>query len=127
MSNSNLVLALSLVALAGCASSTPAVPPGFHYAAYPPPMKLIEGPSAPPPANDISEADRIAWLDSHRPRSEPERIIIRESSPDRYEHYDDGGDWGWAIPLTLSLGYRSGGGCGGGWGWGLGWNSGWWW
>jgi hypothetical protein len=124
MTHTKAATVLTLLTLAAC-SSTPSVPPGFHYASYPPPMKLIEGPSVPPPANDIPESERIAWLDSHRPRSEPTRIVVREHEPQRH---DDGADWGWAIPLTLSLGYWSGHGHDDhGWGWGVGWNSGWWW
>lgn len=132
MSAVRLAAALTILALAGCKSSVQEVPPGFTYADRPQPMRLIEGPSVPPPANDISEQERLAWLDSYRPRSEPERVervVVRDRRPARQERCADRDwGWGWALPLTLSLGYWSGHGHDDhGWGWGVNWNSGWWW
>lgn len=127
--STRLAPAAVLLALAACTSSSNEVPPGFSYAERPAPMKLIEGPSVPPPANDIPESDRLAWLDSYRPRSEPERVIVRDRGAARHErHHDDDWNWLWALPLTFSLGYWSGHGHDDhGWGWGVSWNNGWRW
>ena len=125
---------LALTALAACGSQAMVVPSGYRYADAPPPMGLIEGPSVAPPANDIPESQRRAWLDAQRPRVEPvhvEREIVVDRRPvryerdyDRYDRYDRRD--GWYLPLSLSLGYWGGSRRRHG-GWGLGWNSGWCW
>ena len=128
MTNLRWLGPLALLALAACGSSGVTVPPGFHYAEFPPPMALIEGPSIPPPAHDITEAQRRAWFDAQRPRIEHvrvERTEYVERRPRHYERdYDRYGGWsGWYLPVTFSLGYW--GGNNHGWGWGASWNSGW--
>lgn len=110
-------------ALAACSSPSRETPVYFGWTGDPAPTKLIEGPVVRPPANDISEEQRLAWFDAQRPRIETvesERIVWRDREPVRYER-DSAPCWLWAIPLSLSFGYSSGGHHGGGWGWGANW------
>ena len=121
---------VALVTAAACTTTETVAPPGERSADRPPSMALIEGHGVAPPANDIPESQRRAWLDAQRPPVEDvrvEREVIVERRPVRYERdYDRDDRWeGWYLPVSLSLGYWGGSHGHRGWSWGLGWNSGW--
>ena len=127
-----IAIVLTVLALAaGCAAPVMVPAPGTGYYGDSAGMALIEGPSVPPPANDIPESQRRAWFDAQRPNVEPvqvERVIVREREPARRVYvrdYDRCNDW--YLPLSLSLGWWGSHHRGHGWGWGLGWNNGWCW
>jgi hypothetical protein len=135
--------ALLTLALGAAACSSPDVaPPSQVFFPTKKPMSLIEGPSVPPPANDIPESQRVAWFDAHRPPKPPppphvERVYVSEPVYHAHDHHgwDD-----WYLPISLSLGYWSGWGGhhghddhhdhghdhGGSWAWGVTYNSQWW-
>ncbi len=126
-----LLLVAAALGAASCASTREGPPPGEGYSATKP-MDLIEGPGVAPPANDIPESRRIAWLEAQRPRVAPapqpttrvERVYVREPARyvDEYRRWDD-----WYVPISLSLGWWGGGRRGRGWGWGIGIHDRWWW
>jgi hypothetical protein len=136
MRAATLICVVSIALLAGCKSSAPTALPGETFGEARAPMAILEGPTVAPPANDIPESQRRAWLDAQHPRAqrvrEPvrvERVIVREREPERHSHYDD--RWAWAVPITFGLGYWAGHGHDhhSGWGWGVnwGWRGGYWW
>ena len=105
------MLATLVSGLTGCASTTSAMPPGMRYASAGP-MKLIEGPSVAPPANDIPESKRREWIDAQRPKvvvvREPvrvERVVVRDVRAAAWE-YDN--RWAWSLPIAFGLGYWGG-------------------
>jgi hypothetical protein len=121
-----LILVLA-AALPACASASPG-PRGFADPSAGRTMtRLIETPAG-RPANDISEEERRAWFDAQRPQAEPvdaDRFVRRDCGPPECgEHCDRHcvPSWLWAIPLSLSFGYSSGGHHDhGGWGVGTTW------
>jgi len=130
MKTTTPVLLVLASALAACASKSNDAPVYLGWTGDRPPTTLIEGPIVRPPANDISETQRREWFDAQRPQVEPietERIVWRECEPYRVERRSEP-SWLWAIPLSLSFGYASGGHGNNGWGVGAtwGWN-GWGW
>lgn len=128
-----ILLVLAFLPLAACASRETVPAPGTGYAETGAMTQLLDGPRVAPPANDIPESQRVAWLESHRPKAEPvpvERVVVREREPIWYERprYAERDDW--YLPLTLSFGWwggRWGRHHGRGWGWGLGWHDRWGW
>jgi len=120
MKTTTPVLLVLAAALAACSSASRNVPAYLGWSGpVRPAVPLIEGPVVPPPANDISETQRREWFDAQRPAVEPiasERIEWRD--PPRCDR-NDCPSWLWAIPLSLSFGYSSGGHCNNG-GWGVG-------
>jgi hypothetical protein len=131
MTKSAFLLALA-APLAACASPARTASPGSAWHEGPPPMTLVEGPSAPSPANDIPEARRLEWHEAHRPRVVyvperhvvVERVVVRESEPVYVRSYEPC----WDVPVALSFGFW--GGRWGrhhrrGWGWGVSSHRGW--
>jgi hypothetical protein len=84
----------------------------------PPTFRLVETVGVPPPVNDISEAQRREWIqanqtqDTYRPSNE---VLEYEPSCDSHCH---GGFFG--LPISIGLGWSSGGCHGGGFGIGVG-------
>ena len=132
MTRGALVLLLSAASCAASGVDESAQEPEFPE---PPPLtRLIESPRVAPPANDIPESKRIAWLESHRPKAHEVRVVVRERVVDRdaepvrwergYARCRD--DCDWALPLAIGLGFW-----GGhwrhhhGWSWSIGWRHGW--
>jgi hypothetical protein len=120
------LLVAFVAALAACKSKPSNAPADIGWTGNRPPEKLIEGPVVRPPANDISETQRLEWFDAQRPRYETvetERVTWRDMEPYHVERHSDP-CWLWAIPLSLSFGYASGGHGHSGWGVGAtwGWN-----
>lgn len=109
--------ALVLAALAPAACAVQNSPP-VMYRPAPSPMRLVETPTVPPPAHDISEADRMAWLDAHRPQAS---YVPSQDAPVEEDYsscHDCGHGWGIGLPISIGLGYSSG--CHGGGGFGVG-------
>ena len=104
------------LAPAACASARNEPIPVYGSAPLPPTFRLVETPAVPPPANDISEAQRREWLaanqtqETYRPSNE-----VLEYEPPCGSHCH-GGFFG--LPISIGLGYY-GGDCGGG-GFGIG-------
>ena len=125
MKTTTPVLLVLAAALAACASKPKMAPGQADWAANRPLTTLIEGPVVRPPANDISETQRREWFDAQRPRVEEvpsQPVAWRDWEP--YHVVPESDPWWlWAIPLSLSFGYSSGGhhhddswGVGGTWG-----------
>jgi hypothetical protein len=77
----------------------------------------------PRPANDLSETDRARWFEEQRPVIEAfddRRIVYVESEPMPCYDRPTLLDWLWALPISLSFGYWSGGGHHDHDGWGVG-------
>lgn len=119
MSDKLAVLVLA-AALGACAS--PASVPFPATESAPSSMAIIETRAGPRPAADIPESERIAWYEANRPRPQTpprvEQVVVVEERPVWRDRYHDP-HWGWWLPFSFHLGYRSG--WRRGWGWGAGW------
>jgi hypothetical protein len=112
------VLAAAL-APAACASAQYEPIPVYGSAPLPATFRLVESPGVKPPANDISEADRRAWLDANRPQSyyvPSQEEPVADDCGSCHDHCH-GGYFG--LPIALGIGYSSGGCHGGGFGVGV--------
>ena len=119
-----LVLATALT-LTACASASYERAP-FDGSAAMPAMSalpaafpLIVTKAVPPPANDISEADRRAWFEANRPAAYYVPSQDQPSESDCYDSCHDHGHCGFfGLPISIGLGWSSG--CHGGGGFGVG-------
>jgi hypothetical protein len=125
---------LSIALFAAACASPDVSPPGQQFFPTRKPMPLIEGPTVPPPENDIPEWQRIEWFERQNPPPPPVERVERVYVHEPVEHVHERPAWdGWYLPISLSLGYFSGWGGHhhdhhdhGGWGWGVALNSVWW-
>jgi hypothetical protein len=109
---------LAALAPAACASAQNE-PIAVHGSVpTPPAFRLVESRGVPPPANDIPESERRAWIEANQPRDQyrpSQEEPVAESCS-----YDDGchgHGWGIGLPISIGFGYSSG--CGGGFGVGV--------
>lgn len=112
------VLALALVP-AACASAKYEPIPVYGSLPLPPTFRLIETPAVAPPANDIPESERRAWIEANR---SPAAYVPAQDDPVADGSACGGGchdhGWGFGLPISLGFGYSSG--CHGGGGFGVG-------
>src|SRR6185503_15637284 len=126
---------VALLVLPACASQRqePLVP----LQRLPPPMtRLVLSPDEPPPADDVPESKRLAWLEANRPKPsvvtpvhhDEREVVIRERPIRIYEPAYERCD-GWWAPLSVGIGFFGGFHRHHGWGWSVGWGRGWncWW
>ena len=98
------LLLTAALAAAGCASVDVAQPSQRFFPTNAP-MALVEGPSVPPPANDIPESNRVAWFAAHNPPPPPrvERVVVHETAPVHYAREHERND-DWVAPVSFVLG-----------------------
>jgi hypothetical protein len=97
-----------LVATTGCAATTTEFRPAVDYlASSRGTAVLCEGPTIPPPENDIPESQRTAWIEANRPAPPPqvERVVVHETAPVHYvREYERCNDWVAPVSFVLGLG-----------------------
>jgi hypothetical protein len=111
--NAVLVLGVALLP-AACASAQPG--PRTYLPPAPAAFRLVEVPAVPPPANDIPESERRAWIEANRPQA---YYVPSQEQPADESCSSGYGCGGWGIGLPISLGFGWSSGCGGGFGVGV--------
>ena len=111
-----LVVAVALSS-AACASAQPVQMP--VYTSAPAMFRLAEFPTVPPPANDIPESERRAWIEANRPQVAYVPAQDQHAEDEYSSCHDCGHGWGIGLPISIGLGYYGGGCHGGGFGVGV--------